>query len=112
MLVGTDDVVLELAIAGAKGWVAGYPNALPAASVKLWNLSVAKDLDQALPMYRDLHSLLRWDSKPAFVQAIKLSMDIAGRRGGPCRAPRLPLPEEVAASVRKDTEKALAEGYR
>ena len=112
VLAGTDDVVLELAVAGAKGWIAGYPNALPDASVKLWDLSVAKDLDQALPIYRDLHSLLRWDSKPAFVQAIKLSMDIAGRKGGPCRPPRLRLREDVAATIRKDTEKALAEGYR
>jgi 4-hydroxy-tetrahydrodipicolinate synthase len=112
VLVGTDDVVLELALAGAKGWVAGYPNALPAASVRLWELAVARDLDSALPIYRDLHSLLRWDSKPAFVQAIKLSMDVAGRKGGVCRAPRLPLAPELAAIVRKDTEKALADGYR
>ena len=29
VVCGSDDVVLELAIAGAPGWVAGYPNALP-----------------------------------------------------------------------------------
>lgn len=112
VLVGTDDCLLELAIGGAKGWIAGYPNALPAASVELWNQSSARNLEVALPMYRDLHSLLRWDSKPAFVQAIKLSMDVAGRKGGRCRAPRLPLRDDVAAAVRKDTEKALAQGYR
>lgn len=112
VLVGTDDVVLELALAGATGWIAGYPNALPAASVQLWEYAVAKNLDKALPIYRDLHSLLRWDSKPAFVQAIKLSMDVADRPGGPCRPPRLALPADVAAAVRKDTEKALAQGYR
>jgi 1-pyrroline-4-hydroxy-2-carboxylate deaminase len=112
VLVGTDDCLLELAIAGATGWIAGYPNALPAASVQLWEFSAARDLDKALPMYRDLHSLLRWDSKPQFVQAIKLSMDVAGRKGGACRAPRLPLPVDVANSVRTDTEKALAHGYR
>lgn len=112
VLVGTDDVLLELALAGAKGWIAGYPNALPEASVELWNLAAAKDLDKALPMYRDLHSLLRWDSKPAFVQAIKLSMDVAGRNGGACRPPRMPLSADIAAAVRKDTEKALANGYR
>jgi 4-hydroxy-tetrahydrodipicolinate synthase len=112
VLVGTDDVVLELALAGAKGWIAGYPNALPVASVQLWELAAAQDLEKALPMYRDLHSLLRWDSKPQFVQAIKLSMDVAGRKGGPCRPPRLPLSADVAASVRKDTERALAYGYR
>lgn len=112
VLVGTDDVVLELAIAGAKGWIAGYPNALPVASAQLWDFAVAQDLDQALPLYRDLHSLLRWDSKPAFVQAIKLSMDVAGREGGACRPPRLPLSPEIAAKVRKDTEEALSRGYR
>jgi dihydrodipicolinate synthase/N-acetylneuraminate lyase len=112
VLVGTDDVVLELALAGAKGWIAGYPNALPAASAQLWQLAAAKDLDKALPMYRDLHSLLRWDSKPGFVQAIKLSMDVAGRKGGACRPPRLPLSADVAAVIRKDTERALANGYR
>ena len=32
LLIGADDVLLELALAGAKGWVAGYPNALPAAT--------------------------------------------------------------------------------
>lgn len=111
VLVGTDDVVLELAIAGAKGWIAGYPNALPVASAQLWDFAVAQDLDQALPLYRDLHSLLRWDSKPAFVQAIKLSMDVAGREGGACRPPRLPLSPEIAAKVRKDTEEALSRGY-
>src|SRR6478735_2423588 len=112
LLVGSDDVLLELAVAGAKGWVAGYPNALPAASVQLWELSVAKDLDKALPMYWDLHALLRWDSKPEFVQAIKLSMDVAGRKGGVCRPPRRPLSDDVAALVTKNTEKALAAGYR
>jgi 4-hydroxy-tetrahydrodipicolinate synthase len=112
VLVGTDDVVLELALAGAKGWIAGYPNALPKSCVELWNAAVAKDLDKALPLYRELHSLLRWDSKPEFVQAIKYSMDLAGRKGGASRAPRLPLNEAHEAEVRLATEKALAAGHR
>ncbi|MFE3453606.1 dihydrodipicolinate synthase family protein [Nonomuraea sp. NPDC059194] len=112
VLIGSDDVVLEVALAGAKGWVAGYPNALPAASVALYRAAMAHDLETALPLYRQLHPLLRWDSKTEFVQAIKLSMDVAGRHGGPCRAPRLPLTDEQAAIVRAATEKALAEGLR
>lgn len=112
VLAGSDDVLLELVIAGAKGWISGYPNALPKASVELYEAAQAKELDKAVRMYRDLHPLLRWDSKPAFVQAIKLSMDIAGRNGGPCRAPRLPLDELSEAVVREATEKALAAGYR
>lgn len=112
LIIGADDVVVELALAGAKGWIAGYPNALPEASRALYDAAMAADVATAVPMYRDLHPLLRWDSKTEFVQAIKLSMDIAGRYGGPCRPPRLPLTPEHEATVRKATEAALAKGYR
>jgi 1-pyrroline-4-hydroxy-2-carboxylate deaminase len=112
LLVGSDDVLLELALAGAVGWVAGYPNALPESSVALYQAALAGDLATAMPLYRALHPLLRWDSKTVFVQAIKLSMDLAGRKGGPCRPPRLPLVAEEEALVRAATEKALAEGLR
>jgi 4-hydroxy-tetrahydrodipicolinate synthase len=110
LLIGADDVLLELALAGAKGWVAGYPNALPRASVELYRAAVAGDLATALPLYRQLHPLLRWDSQTEFVQAIKLSMDIVGRRGGPCRPPRMPLLPEQESAVRIATEKAVADG--
>ena len=112
LLAGSDDVTFELALAGAVGWVSGYPNALPKACVELWRASLARDLDVALPLYRVLHPLLRWDSKTEFVQAIKLSMDLAGRFGGPCRPPRVPLTPEQEAVVREATEKALAAGLR
>ncbi|GAA2886743.1 hypothetical protein GCM10020220_091190 [Nonomuraea rubra] len=46
------------------------------------------------------------------MQSIKLSMDLAGRRGGPCRPPRLALAPEVAARITRDTEAVLAKGYR
>jgi 4-hydroxy-tetrahydrodipicolinate synthase len=110
LLAGSDDVTLELALAGAVGWVSGYPNALPYACAELWRASLAGDLDAALPLYRVLHPLLRWDSKTEFVQAIKLSMDLAGRFGGPCRPPRVPLTPEQESVVREATEKALAAG--
>lgn len=110
LLIGADDVLLELAVAGAKGWVAGYPNALPRASVQLYRAAVAGDLDTALPLYRQLHPLLRWDSRVEFVQAIKLSMDVVGRYGGPVRPPRMPLSAEQEAAVRAATEKAVAAG--
>jgi len=110
VLCGADDVALELAIAGAPGWVAGYPNALPRATVELWEAASGGDLPRALPLYRQLHPLLRWDSKTEFVQAIKLSMDIVGRPGGPCRPPRVPLTAQQDKAVRLATEKAIAEG--
>ncbi|MFJ8463790.1 dihydrodipicolinate synthase family protein [Streptomyces swartbergensis] len=110
LLIGADDVLLELAVAGAKGWVAGYPNALPQASVELYHAAVDGDLDTARSLYRQLHPLLRWDSRVEFVQAIKLSMDLVGRHGGPCRPPRMPLLPEQEAAVRAATEKAVAAG--
>lgn len=112
LLAGSDDVALELAVAGAVGWVSGYPNAFPAACMQLWAAATARDLDVALPLYRQLHPLLRWDSKTEFVQAIKLSMDLAGRRGGPCRPPRLALSPEVDSVVRKATQAVLDHGLR
>ncbi|HEY8452564.1 MAG TPA: dihydrodipicolinate synthase family protein [Natronosporangium sp.] len=106
LIVGSDDVVLELAVAGAVGWIAGIPNALPAACVALWRAARAGDLATALPAYRALHPLLRWDSKPEFVQAIKLAMDHVGRYGGRCRPPRSGLPEAAAAAVREAVAQA------
>jgi 4-hydroxy-tetrahydrodipicolinate synthase len=112
LLVGSDDVALELEIGGAVGWVAGYPNALPDACVRMWRAFRAGDYGTGIPLYRSLHPLLRWDAKTEFVQAIKLSMDLAGRYGGPCRHPRVPLTPEHEAVVREATQKALAEGLR
>ncbi|MFF7178225.1 dihydrodipicolinate synthase family protein [Streptomyces sp. NPDC008121] len=111
LLIGADDVLLELALAGAVGWIAGYPNALPRSCATLYHAAVAGDLATALPLYKSLHSLLRWDSKTEFVQAIKVSMDLAGRTGGATRPPRFPLTGETEAAVRAATEKALAEGH-
>ncbi len=105
LIVGADDVLLELLHAGAVGWIAGYPNAFPHTCVELY-----RDRDPEL--YRLLHPLLRWDSKTEFVQAIKLSMDLAGRYGGPCRPPRLPLSEQAAAAVVAATQRAIKEGCR
>jgi 1-pyrroline-4-hydroxy-2-carboxylate deaminase len=110
LLIGADDVLLELAIAGAKGWVAGYPNALPRACVELYRAAVDGDLGTAKKLYEQLHPLLRWDSQVEFVQAIKVSMDIVGRSGGPVRPPRMPLLPPQEAAVRAATERAVATG--
>ncbi len=112
MLAGSDDVALELAIAGSPGWVSGYPNAFPAACVDLFAAAQLHDLEAALPLYRTLHPLLRWDSKTEFVQAIKLSMDIVpdAINGGRCLPPRGPLSERRPRAIREATEKALAAG--
>ena len=114
ILIGTDDSVLEVGIAGAIGWVAGYPNAIPRSTVELYRLCTSgnvQDLERAQVIYRDLHKLLRWDTKTEFVESIKLSMDVVGRYGGPSRPPRLPLPQAIADRIVADTVEAVAKGY-
>ena len=112
LLIGSDDVLLELAIAGAVGWVSGYPNAFPVTCVDLYELAMDKNLEEALPLYRMMHPLLRWDSKTEFVQAIKLSMDMVGRKGGTCRPPRQPLTAEQEQIIRAATQVAIEAGAR
>ncbi|MFF9407959.1 dihydrodipicolinate synthase family protein [Streptomyces anandii] len=112
LMIGTDDTVLEVALAGAKGWVAGYPQVFPEACLALYNASVAGDLRTALPLYRQLHPVLRWDSRTEFVQAIKLGQEMTGRRGGACRPPRQPLTPETEAVVRAATQALIDSGVR
>jgi 4-hydroxy-tetrahydrodipicolinate synthase len=112
IMIGSDDVLLELGIAGAVGWVAGYTNAFPKSTIELYRLSLARDIEKALPLYRTLHPLLRWDAKTEFVQSIKLSMDMVGRKGGICRAPRQPLTPEQERSVRSITQAVIDAGLQ
>ncbi len=111
VLIGTDDSVLEVGLAGAVGWVAGFPNALPRACVTLYEATVAHDVEAVLPLYRELHPLLRWDTRTEFVQAVKVAMDVVGRYGGPCRPPRQPLLAGDEAEVRRETERLVAAGH-
>jgi dihydrodipicolinate synthase/N-acetylneuraminate lyase len=110
ILIGSDDNLLEIALAGARGWVSGYTNAFPRSCMDLYRAAIAQDVGTALPLYRRLHALLRWDSQPEFVQAIKLSMDLVGRYGGPCRPPRTSLTDQQKEILRELTETAIAEG--
>ena len=103
VLIGSDDTVLEVALAGGVGWVSGYAQVFPRACLRLFEAAVAGDLDTALPLYRTLHPLLRWDSRTEFVQAIKLGQDLVGRSGGVCRPPRQPLDEQTLGVVRAAT---------
>ncbi|SDS47750.1 dihydrodipicolinate synthase family protein [Microlunatus soli] len=107
VIAGADDVLFELLVDGAVGWFAGFPNAFPAESVELYELVRAGRIDEARELYRNLVAVFRWDSRTEFVQAIKLSMDMIGRYGGPCRPPRGALTAEHEAQVRAETEHAI-----
>ncbi|HWS33238.1 MAG TPA: dihydrodipicolinate synthase family protein, partial [Actinoplanes sp.] len=114
VVAGADDVLFELMADGAVGWFAGFPNVFPAESVEIYEHMLAGRFLEARELYKHLVAVFRWDSRVEFVQAIKLSMDLVGRYGGPCRPPRGPLTAEHHAQVTADTERAVAalEKYR
>jgi 4-hydroxy-tetrahydrodipicolinate synthase len=107
VVAGADDVLFELMLDGAVGWFAGFPNAFPAESVRLYDLMRAGDYNAARELYQNLVPVFRWDSRTEFVQAIKLSMDMVGRYGGPCRPPRGALSAENDQRVRAETQRAI-----
>ncbi len=108
VVCGADDLLFESLLVGAVGWFAGYPNAFPSEAVEICNLVAAGEIDKARELYKYLVAVFRWDTRTEFVQAIKLSIDIAGQSyGGPTRPPRGPLTPEHEAAVRRDTKRAL-----
>ncbi len=108
VVAGADDLLFESVVAGAVGWFAGYPNAFPREAVEIYDLAMAGKFAEAKELYEHLVTVFRWDSRVEFVQAIKLSIDIAGQSfGGPTRPPRGPLSAQNEARVRADTQRAL-----
>ena len=108
VIAGADDLLFESLVAGAVGWFAGYPNAFPREAVELYTLVTSGRVDEARTLYRELVPVFGWDSKTEFVQAIKLSIDIAGESyGGPTRPPRGPLNAFQTEQVTTQTRRAL-----
>jgi 1-pyrroline-4-hydroxy-2-carboxylate deaminase len=91
LLAGLDDMVTEAALMGADGWVAGLVNALPAESVRLFELARDGRAEEARTLYEWFLPLLRFDTLPKFVQLIKLVQQETGMGSERVRPPRLPL---------------------
>lgn len=91
VVAGADDLVLESLLAGASGWIAGMANIVPEASVELYELVERGELEAAWSLYRKMLPLLRYDTGPTLVQAIKYGLEAIGRPVGPTRPPRLRL---------------------
>jgi dihydrodipicolinate synthase/N-acetylneuraminate lyase len=101
ILVGVDDLIVEGIEAGAVGWIAGLADALPAESVRLFDLATAGKTAEARALYDWFLPLLRLDTVPKFVQLIKLVQAETGLGSEIVRPPRLVLagPEREAALV-------------
>lgn len=91
LFVGVDDLILESAVLGIDGWVAGSGIAFPRENQYFWELMTAGRWDEARKFYRWFSPLLKLDVHPKFVQYIKLAVQEAGLGKEWVRAPRLPL---------------------
>ncbi len=101
IFTGVDDLVLESAILGIDGWVAGSGIAFPAENQYFWELTRRGQWDKAREMYRWFTPLLHLDVHPKFVQYIKLAVQECGLGSEWVRPPRLPLAGEERKRILK-----------
>jgi 4-hydroxy-tetrahydrodipicolinate synthase len=108
IFTGVDDLVLESAILGIDGWVAGTGIAFPRENQCLWDLTRAGRWEEALAIYRWFTPLLHLDTHPKFVQYIKLAVQECGLGSEWVRAPRLPLQGEERKRILKIIHDGIA----
>ena len=108
VFAGLDDVALEGAVLGAKGWVSGLTNVFPKESLALWQAAIAGDLSVAREIYRWFMPLLHLDAEHDLVQSIKLAEQIMGRGSERVRPPRYPLTGARRGFVTEAVEAAAA----
>jgi 4-hydroxy-tetrahydrodipicolinate synthase len=105
---GVDDLILESAMLGIDGWVAGAGIAFPRENQRFWELTRRGRWDEARAMYRWFYPLLKLDTHVKFVQYIKLAVQEMGLGSERVREPRLPLVgeerEQVLVTIRRAIE--------
>jgi 4-hydroxy-tetrahydrodipicolinate synthase len=99
IFTGVDNLMLESAVLGIDGWVAGSGIAFPKENQHIWNLTRKGDWQKALEIYRWFTPLLHLDVSTKFVQYIKLAVQECGLGKEWVRAPRLVLTGEERERV-------------
>jgi 4-hydroxy-tetrahydrodipicolinate synthase len=108
IFTGVDNLVLESAILGIDGWVAGSGIAFPAENQYLWDLTRLGKWEQARELYRWFTPLLHLDVSTKFVQYIKLAVQECGLGAEWVRAPRLTLAGEERKRILKIIHDGIA----
>jgi 4-hydroxy-tetrahydrodipicolinate synthase len=108
VFTGVDDLLLEAAILGIDGWVAGTGIAFPAENQRLWELTRAGKWDEARALYRWFQPLLKLDTHVHFVQYIKLCEQETGLGVEWVRSPRLPIAGAERKVVLEIIRRAIA----
>ncbi len=108
LFTGVDNLLLECAILGIDGWVAGSGIAFPAENQYLWDLTRRGDWEKAREIYRWFTPLLHLDVSTKFVQYIKLAVQECGLGHEWVRAPRLTLAGEERKRILKIIRDGIA----
>ena len=108
LFTGVDDLLLECAILGIDGWVAGSGIAFPRENQQLWEHTRAGRWDEARTLYRWAQPLMKLDTHLHFVQYIKLLCQETGLGKEWVREPRLPIAGEERRIVLTIIREALA----
>jgi len=112
IFTGVDDLVLECAILGIDGWVAGSGIAFPRENQYVWELTRRGEWKKARELYRWFMPLLHLDTHPKFVQYIKLAVQECGLGAEWTRPPRLPLAGEERKQILKVIHDGIAKRPR
>ena len=108
LFAGVDDLIVESAINGIDGWVAGSGIAFPAENQRLWEHLRAGRWDEARALFRWFSPLMKLDTFPKFVQYIKLMVQEVGLGSEWVREPRRPIAgaerERILGVIRRGIE--------
>jgi dihydrodipicolinate synthase/N-acetylneuraminate lyase len=108
IFTGVDDLLVESAILGIDGWVAGAGIAFPRENQYLWELTRAGKWNELLDLYRWFTPLMHLDTHIKFVQYIKLAVQECGLGREWVRSPRLMLAGDERTSILKIIRDAIA----
>lgn len=97
---GCEDLAFESFVMGAQGWVCVLANIAPEQSVQLFELVQKNDLPAARAVYRQVLPMLHlFEATGQLWQIVKYVLQTKGIGTGKCRAPRLPISEDVKKAV-------------
>jgi 4-hydroxy-2-oxoglutarate aldolase len=83
-------------------------NVLPEETVTLFGHVTAGRHAEALALQRRLTPIAQMVSTTYGVAGLKAALDLVGYRGGPVRAPLLPVPERIRTEIAQAIEAARA----
>ena len=110
VMCGWAPVVYPALVSGATGAILAVANVLPDETVTLFEHVRAGRHAEALALQRRLTPIAQMVSTTYGVAGLKAALDLVGYRGGPVRAPLLPIADRVRSEIEQAIESARAAG--